>query len=122
MQSSQRRTSEETRPSISLVFTPSAPASYARLSRAKNRLIVRFPAPRMVSFIRERKASKSSRVLGMEGRWLEGRKVGRSERRRDGKSRVRKRRPLSRSAVLIPYLPLSDFPTFRPSDYSTISL
>src|SRR5690606_32885626 len=66
--------------------------------------------------------SKSSRVLGMEGRWLEGRKVGRSERRRDGKSRVRKRRPLSRSAVLIPYLPLSDFPTFRLSDFPTFRL
>lgn len=54
MQSLQRNTVEATRPSNSLVLGSKAPFSYARLSRAKNRLIPIFWLDRIRVFMRSR--------------------------------------------------------------------
>src|SRR5687768_4107940 len=59
MQSSQRRTSDATSPISSFVLTGSAPASYALVSSAKNRLMSRFPDSRMREFIRSRNSRNS---------------------------------------------------------------
>ncbi len=54
MQSLQRSTVEATKPKSSFVLTSKAPFSYARVSSAKNRFIPRFPADRILLFIRSR--------------------------------------------------------------------
>src|SRR5690242_9419952 len=65
MQSSQRSTSDATRPRSSLVLTGSAPASYVRVSSAKKRLMLVLPASRMAAFIFSRKCRNASRVCGV---------------------------------------------------------
>src|SRR5271169_3160397 len=65
MQSSQRSTSDATSPSSSLVLADSAPSSYARVSRLKNRWIPRCPHPRIFSFIVRRYSLNSSMLFGM---------------------------------------------------------